>query len=294
MSRARRVAGATLAGMSLGLIGCTVFAGTASAHRAPNPECGVTTKTSKTTMIERPDNGGHGTWAVGTIVRTTTFTKVEGEDVPPAVVSELSVESTAQRHLWHYKATVVDEGVLVTKTGATLSPNEGKALTGGVNVNIKGGFTQDFTAVACWKNFTDAFGGETRKGATPKTSEWVPGLWGGNDIKTVAMNNDWSWDYWTCDKVLAKATESMSDAFANGTNEFKGDITGKPCPSTVPVIQPKPSASASSAPASQPPAAQPSLPVTGNNVPALAAVAVGVIALGGSLVYLGKRRRKTN
>jgi hypothetical protein len=311
VTRIKRVAAAAAVVAIPALVTVAFVASPAAAggdrHRAPNPECKADTKTTVTTLTDRPDNGGHGVWALDKLTRTVVFTRVKPEiQVKPEDEKSLAAvdakASIKPEWLWRYHATVTDGGTFKTFGGATLSPNAGHGLIAGTHGTVDGGYTADFIAVACWQNFQAAYNnpysptGTGYTGTEPATTgNFVKGDWGGKDFNGTSINNDWHWTYTTC-------TESMTDSQANydkTKNEFAGDIIGKVCasPSASASVSASPSASQSSGGAvvvpvdNQTAAGSQSLPVTGAGAGRLAAVAAAIAAAGAALVVAARRRR---
>lgn len=213
--------------------------------------------TVSTHLVNRPDSGNHGDWAIDSITRKVVI--CEG--------------STAGEGASHYHATVTDSGTFVTIAGH--SPQAGAAIAAGTHGTISGGFTADFTAASGFKNYQGNLNGITYTGSAPvSTSVWVQKVWGGEDAKGSFINDDWSWKYTTCSETWTDAANNQDGSLA-----ADGDITGKKCPSQSPTPSPvkssaspspsaSTSASASTSPTPVPTASAPNpvtvtLPVTG-------------------------------
>jgi hypothetical protein len=316
VARFKRVL-ATAAAVSIPALATVAFmASPAAANRTPNPECKADTKTTVTTLTNRPDHGAHGFWANNTLTRKVVFTRVKPEiQVKPEDEKSLAaadVKSLVKPEwLWHYHAEVTDTGTFKTFGGATLSPNAGHGLVANTTGTVTGGYSADFVAVACWQNFLAAYDdkysptGSGYSGDNPtSTSEFVKGDWGGKDFvstsdnKPAALNNDWHWTYTTC---VEKMTDSQANYKAT-KNEFAGDITGAvACPSpsaSASTSTASPSASESSGgvqviPAGGPTggATSPGLPVTGSKAGKIAGWGLGLGAAGAILAWIFRKRR---
>jgi hypothetical protein len=222
-------------------------------------------------------------WALDTFTRTVNITGGPGyvlrsvDDDAPSMEAQIA-ETRQQypeitlcdlvKHLhltWAYSAEVEDVGTFVTKAGATLSPNAGAALIGGMPGTMEGGFTANFTAPAHWCSFDASnLDGKTVQGdKAPSTPTWVPSMFG---LERTAINDDWEWTYKTCTEQWWDAADEASN---DGQSEEAGDITGLACPTPTPTTAP---------PTVVPNAEQ--LPVTGASVG-------GVVAVGGGLVLTG-------
>jgi hypothetical protein len=286
---------AIVAGLGLSL----AFAGSAQAAEPAEPE----TRTVTTHVVNREDHG-HGSpppavWALDTFDRTVTLTGGPGYVLPTAAAAETADAPTIDsqiaetkkeypqftlcdlvKHLhliWAYHAVVEDDGTFVTKAGATLSPNNGAALLGGMPGTMEGGFTADLLAPAHWCTFDASdLDGETVDGSdAPSTPTWVPSLFGS---ERKAINDDWAWTYRTCiEKWWDAADEDSND----GQSEEAGDITGLPCPTTP-------------APTTPPVVInQGQLPVTGASVTSVIGVGAGLVLTGILLIvglFVSRRR----
>jgi LPXTG-motif cell wall-anchored protein len=295
---------AGLAALVAGLVGPLAAAAPAAAT-TPTPPAPVC-KTATTHMYARPDSGNHGDWALDGIkdsnpadLLTRTVTICEQA---PVVLHVNADTVTKPRSL--YTATVADEGAFTTLAGH--SPNAGVTLPAGITGRMAGSgkdnvaFTASFTAESGFANYKATYAGDTYHGSAPSSSgDWVKNLWGGKDFEQVTNLVGWSWDYWTCNKDRAKATEKWVDAETNkaGSIPSAGDITGKKCPSP----SPSPSAVSSSKPAggtggggspsSSASTGGGSLPVTGSNAMIGAGVGAGLLLVGVVAVLWARRRR---
>jgi hypothetical protein len=275
-----------------------VAGATAPAYADPAPE----TKTVTTHVVDRKDHG-HGspppaTWALDTFDRTVTITGGPVYVLPGTdnEVPEVSAEIAETRqkmpeitlcdlvkylHLtWKYHAEVKDLGTFVTLAGATLSPNAGAALLGGVHGTLKGGFSADFTAPAHWCTFdASELDDETIEGDdAPSASRWVSSMFDKFDGSSI--NDDWWWTYTTCVEKWWDAADKDSD---DGQSDEAGDITGLPCPTTPAPSTPVPTVIVNA----------PQLPVTGASVTTMAAVGSGLLLVGiATLLGLAAFRRR--
>jgi len=257
----------------------------ASASVAPSPSFAPDCKVVVVTLADRPDSGNHGTWATDQITRTA---KVCHTLTVSSYTSEMNSPA------WHYLAEVVDDGHFVTVTGPSNSPNAGHAVGHVVPGYLGGTYTATFTAPAHWFGWLGGdWNGKTLTGApgsaaNPTTSNYIKSLWkkdfGGNSI-----DNDWSWTYWTCTKVLKSATERWVDNYkTDGAGELDGDIVGKPCPTP----SPSPSMTASAIPTPTVSTSAPGgLPVTGTKTDVMIGGGAALLLIGGTAVVLGRRRR---
>lgn len=254
-------------------LGGLVAVASPAAATEPCSSSASSPRKSASTLKSRPDNGNHGVWALDTLTRTVT----------------ISVALRPATGAWSYHADVVDKGAFVTQAGAANSPREGLAVTGGRNGTTDGHFTADFTAEACFANFKDTYGGKEYSGTAPtETSNWVKGLWGGDDFHGTAINDDWTWTYRTC-------VEKWVDAANNndGADPDAGDIRGGACPvpspSAAPVVQPSTSSSAQPIPVAHNPGG--GLPVTGTNSLTLAGIGLLFVVIGLTGIAVSRRRR---
>lgn len=264
-------------------------------------------KTETTSLANRDDSGGHGTWAEDTFTRTATICEVPS-------VAALTGGQPAGPATYH--AVVRDAGTFVTNAGSALSPRDGKRLTGGVHGTFSGGYTEDFTAAAGFTTYSAAYNHHSYSGSAPAgTGAWLSSQF--SDYASAhGMNNDWSWTYRTM--CGDKPNESWTDAAANNAGaDSRGDIRGRACPKPCPSpssaspspASPSPAPSSSSAapspsssttsttsPSSSPIAvtnvgnSTGSLPVTGAPLTWIAAVAVALLAAGGVVLLLVRRR----
>lgn len=259
----------------------------ASPAHATAPECDAGPKTVVTHLVNRPDNGQHGVWALDTFDRTVTIKKVEA--IQPALRAAVAT--------WSYQAVVADKGAFVTNGGTNLSPNKGVKLAAGVKGQMVGGFTVDFTAPKCFNGFKGNFDAKTYSDTAPtSTGKWVAEVWGGEGFHTDDPTANYSWTYTTCSQTWLEAYNN-DDGKAAGA----GDITGKPCASPSPSVPvtptPTPTATATSSsapvvvPVAQtgPPGA--SLPVTGAPAWSLAGLGALFIAVGLGGIAAARRRR---
>lgn len=301
MRIARMVAAVTMAASG----GVVAVAGPAAAVDA---DC----KTVVTELKDRPDNG-HGTggspqpgyWADLTFTRTVTICRVHGND---KAVAGVDAEVKVPGPVWSYHADVDDKGTLVTRGGPTLSPNNGVALTAGVEGTVKGHFEVDFVAPADWKGFDKTrLHGKTIVGdpkaspadGNPTTTEWVPYLWTagyvGKGGPSGFDDKSWWWKYKTCAEFWWDAADKAS---GDGTTDAAGDITGaKPCPrpSESVSVSPSPSVTVTVTPTMTPPGGdEVGLPVTGDSVPVglIAGGGAGAVLVGAGLLVLLRRRRR--
>lgn len=264
-------------------------------------------KTETTTLANRDDSGGHGTWAQDTFTRTATICQL------PA----LTALHDGPAGPAGYHAVVHDAGTFVTDAGPTLSPRDGKRLTGGVHGVFSGGYTEDFTAAPDFATFSDAYDHHSYSGAAPATTgAFISSQFA--DYAGKGLNDDWSWTYTT--RCGDKPYEAWTDAASNnGGADSKGDIRGKACPKPCPSSASPSPASPSSSPVtpSSPPASpsasastsdaasatpsssstsvvlagsSSSLPVTGTPLTWIAAVAMALLAAGGAVLLLLRRR----
>lgn len=274
----------------------TLVATPASAENGVQAQdCKTGPETVVTHLVDRPDNSRSGVWALDTMDRKVTITKVQATQ--PAAAAAVAKGAD----LWAYQAVVTDEGSFVTKAGQNLSPNKGAKLLGGVKGKVSGKFIVDFAAPKCFKGYKGNFNGETYKGSAPTgTDKWVPAVWGGEIQVLADMGTNYKWTYTTCSEQWLTAYNN-GDGLAPGA----GDITGKgyaecsaPKPSAS-ASAPAPAPSASVAPGTgggqpaptTPAAAAPSLPVTGSKIPYIVGSAFALVGVGVGAVFLARRRR---
>lgn len=275
------------------------------------PDC----KTVTTNIVNRPDNG-HGTggspqpgyWADDTHTRVITICREPAPSASPTVAARaIPVQSEM------YVAKGVDNGTFVTRAGATLSPNNGVSLVGGVKGKMNGSFSWKIEAPANW-NFFDpskqagkTITGDPRTSPTddnPTTSEWINGWWPGAEVKPVFQDN-WSWIYWLCGNQPSRTNlagfrgeywwDAAHPASNDGQTPLSGDIRGvQVCPtpsSASPSASVTVSPSVTTTPVGNTDGGE-SLPLTGAPVIGLLAVG-GALAIAGLVARIYGRRRKT-
>lgn len=147
---------------------------TPAAATAPKQDC----KTATTHLVDRPDSGVGGTWALDTFTRTVTICETA------AVAADVKADLRVPVALATYHATVVDEGTFVTVGGR--SPDGHGALCRGCHGRLRGGFTADFVTLAGFKGYKATFDHKTYRGTAPSsTGDWIAGLWG-SEVKVTA------------------------------------------------------------------------------------------------------------
>lgn len=275
MSTARRITGATLAGLALGFVGITIFAGNASA---------ATQDVVITSHIKSaPDDGNPAPWARDTFIRTTTIH--ENDD-----------------HSYH--VTIKDKGTFTTTKGIATLGNPDLKVINKVTGDFIGSWDYTVTrpAVSALSKATVKSEIKTDESfdysvcahkddanedcaSLPKTGNWPAHFF--TEGMVVTPSDNWYWKYTTACETMENGNAVVKDG---KVDNVKGNITGQTCPPVAPVVQPK-SADPTVAPVV--PVAQPSLPVTGVSVPVIAGTA-GVLILIGGAAYFGTRRRKTN
>lgn len=235
----------------------------------------VPCKTVTTKLVDRPDGGNNGNWALDTVTRVVTICET--------TTSPLSVDSKSIADS-KYHAKVHDSGTFTTIQSK--SPQAGVKLLAGTKGVMYGDYTADFTAEAGFINFQGKWNNWTIVGdatQSASTSDWVKAVWGGKDFNGSSINNDWSWTYKTC-------SEQWVDWFkTSGSKPSDGDITGKPCSSVSPSASVKPPIPNSPSPTSS--AVGGSLPTTGAPTMLIGAVGAGVLLGGAGLWYAARRRR---
>jgi LPXTG-motif cell wall-anchored protein len=254
----------------LGVVLVTAFSAVALATSAHATDAVTLTATIKST----PDDGCP-TWARSTFTRTTTIAVVEGGK---------------------YKVTIKDEGTFVTQVAAK-SPAGAVDIAAAVTGTIVGSGEFTVAGVPLGAEALDALDGRTFDNSAYPCKADVPaerttGKWPLQFFAEGAETSGidpWTWVYKTgCEE----RTESS-------TAQAVGDITGKKCPEPTPTVtsEPTPTATVGPEPSTSATSAAPGvgggggLPVTGSSVPVVVAVAVALIAMGGVLFVVTRKRR---
>lgn len=231
------------------LLGGAVLASPASAA----PEC----STVEASIIDRPDSGQNGDWALDTFTR----------------VAEVCDDGNGT-----FTVTGVDSGTFVTTGPTSPGTPPGVPLAAGIEGTIAG----EWSAVVVYSDGIDeSFDPNTN---VYSTGAWIAKLMGVPDEKVTL--SEWRWVYQTwCGE------DDGQEAWVNSIDGNEGDITEAPeCPEPTPSPSAPPTESASPAPSEA--AAAPELPVTGSSLPMVLGGAAILLGLSGAaLMVLGRKRR---
>lgn len=156
----------------------------APASAAPTTRC----KSVAVNLIDRLDNGSHGTWAKDTMTRTLTVC--------------LDNEVGAPEGKAYYVATVVDKGTFTTVRGK--SPHDGAPLAAGITGTVNGGFrVPKFTAPKVLEL--------SAPDLATTSGEWVPTAVKGAEGATIGS---YRWAYATA-----------CETYVDNNGAYTGDIT---------------------------------------------------------------------
>lgn len=157
-------------------------------------------------LVDRPDSGLHGTWALDNLTRTVSITRQKA--------AKASNCGSGATKCWFYTGSIADNGSFAT-VAAGKSPQAGADIAGTVNGTVAGASQIEFYASSDAPN--PALVDATVTGAAHPTGEWVKMFFAPGTVVTDTDLLDWSWTYnapGTCEKwVNAKAGNT-------------GDITG--------------------------------------------------------------------
>lgn len=168
-------------------------------------------KTGVATIVDRPDSGLDGNWALDTFKRTYKVCRVE-----EAPITAKTVEVTS----WTYKVEGSDEGTFKTQGSKTPKglPANPATFPGRVGEFV-GEWSLKMKAPSEWQYW--AGGKDTN---TLATGDWIKALWS-QGATPVEEFTDWSWTYTLCGKAKGPTPPGTRWVNANGNNS--GDITGK-------------------------------------------------------------------
>jgi hypothetical protein len=217
-----RKLGTFLVAGAFGLIGAFALVSPASAATVSD------TKTVSVQIVDRPDSGHGGTWAIDTFKRNLTIVGESlpqlktVEETPQPVSTECAVilENNIQ---WTYTVTGKDEGTFKT-TSLNKSPQHEAPLKANLVGNFSGDFKFSFEAPAAFCSYTAP---QATVNDAPSTSEFVLGLFKDSKMGEHKFTN-WKWKYELCNEYWINADPSR------GGN--KRDITGfsrTPCKEVV-------------------------------------------------------------
>lgn len=157
-------------------------------------------------LVDRPDSGLHGNWALDNITRTVSITRQKA-----AKASNCGGTATK---CWFYTGSIADNGSFATVAGGK-SPEAGADIAGTVNGTVAGASQIEFYASSDAPN--PALVDATVTGSVHPTGEWVKMFFPAGTVTSATDLLDWSWTYnapGTCEKwVNAKAGNT-------------GDVTG--------------------------------------------------------------------
>lgn len=157
-------------------------------------------------LVDRPDSGLHGGWALDNLTRTVSITRQKA-----AKASNCGGTATK---CWFYTGSIADNGSFATVAGGK-SPEAGADIAGTVNGTVAGASQIEFYASSDAPN--PALVDATVTGSAHPTGEWVKMFFPAGTVTSATDLLDWSWTYnapATCEKwVNAKAGNT-------------GDVTG--------------------------------------------------------------------
>lgn len=157
-------------------------------------------------LTNRPDSGGHGTWATDTLTRSISITRQHA-----AKAAECGPTATT---CWFYTGMIADNGTFTTVAGGD-SPEAGTAISGTVNGTVVGASKIEFFASSDSPN--PASVDATVNGSAHPTGQWAAMFFPAGTIVTDSDLLDWAWTY-----QAAATCEKWVNAKAGNT----GDITG--------------------------------------------------------------------
>lgn len=157
-------------------------------------------------LTNRPDSGGHGTWATDTLTRNISITRqhaTKASDCGPTATT-----------CWFYTGSIADNGTFTTVAGGD-SPEAGTAISGVVNGTVVGASKIEFYASSDSPN--PALVDATVNGSAHPTGQWAAMFFPAGTTVTDSDLLDWAWTY-----QAAATCEKWVNAKAGNT----GDITG--------------------------------------------------------------------
>jgi hypothetical protein len=172
--------------------------------------------TAHTSLTNRPDSGGNGSWALDTIKRTLTIT-----------------ETGHSGSVYNFTATVSDTGTFKTISGAYTpnqgSPFTGKHIHGTVQGDVAGTADYSFTASKLPASTSNLGVPDTESGApvtTPETtSSWYEQAFpAGTTFGGTGIGN-WGWTYTTD----AACGPSYGHGYGHGQGQGQGQVCGQGC-----------------------------------------------------------------
>jgi hypothetical protein len=163
---------------------------------------GILSVNAMSSVTNRPDSGGHGTWATDTLTRSISITRqhaTKATDCGPTATT-----------CWFYTGMIADNGTFTTVTGAD-SPEAGTAISG----TVVGASKIEFYATSDAPN--PALVDATVNGSAHPTGQWAAMFFPAGTTVTDSDLLDWAWTY-----QAAATCEKWVNAKAGNT----GDITG--------------------------------------------------------------------
>lgn len=199
-----------LSALVLAGLGVVVVSSTAAATE--NADC----KTGSVQIVDRPDSGAAGNWALDTFTRTFDVCRMVEPTPDPSAVAAQKVEVES----WTYLVKGTDEGTFKTQgthtpAGVLADPVKFSGRTGQFN----GKWSLKVEAPAEWQFWKGGYFGNDKN-----TSEWIAALWS-DGVKPVEEFKDWSWTYTLCGKATGPTLPGTR--WVNAATGNSGDITGK-------------------------------------------------------------------
>lgn len=181
-----------------------------------------TTATATSTLVDHPDSGNGGNWAVDSITRTASVT-LKGA----APVSNCGGAATT---CYLYEGSIHDTGTFTTASSNDvstdgLSPNAGKSINGTETGDITGGSAVEFYASSnAPSNLGVAAVVSGAVSGEQTTGNWVEQFFPAGTTFGAGPNLlNWNWTY---------STSNTCETWVDAYNGETGDITGvNACPS---------------------------------------------------------------
>lgn len=307
MSKAFRATGAAIAGIALGLVGITVFAGAASATDSTVPPAPMFVESNTCKTIVNHGNLDNVN-SVGTPTKTLTINGVEvvtpanpdkvtwKTDLTPHValnnVQNMSYQTykfangvdgefaVPAYHVYlalpgNKTATLVYEPYWSNTTSGLLKPDTGVWHTWNAKVG------------KWWTSSNDVNGMTAEGGGGEHNKTWTEIA----NANPTAEITGFGWGQGTYNKGAHTILNSIKFSASENVCLAHNWSTKYAVPSTTPSAVP--TASAAPSTIAVVPVAQPSLPITGVSVPAIVTTGIIVLAIGGFAIFF-TRRRKTN
>jgi hypothetical protein len=189
-----------------GLNGAQGPAGPAGPVGPAGPPSQLFTVTANSALLNRPDSGLHGDWALDRLTRTMSITRQHA--------TEASKCGGSASVCWFYTGSLSDNGTFNTIKDAN-SPQAGTPITGQVKGNVLGAAKIEFYASSDLPDpsLVDA----TVHNADHPTATWAKMFFKPGTVVTNSTMTDWGWMY-----DQTNTCESWFNGLAGNT----GDITG--------------------------------------------------------------------